>query len=114
MLQIVFKNIDRSELTQSVVNRKFQSLIKSFPDLNNHKMTLTLERLNSKFGVGKKLFGVKFYINGRKFKNLVLEKRAQNFYQAIGDLGQSLQENLHRQSEKFKLKYQSQNQIIYH
>lgn len=104
MIRIIFKNLDESELAKDVVYERIQTTIERFPDLENHRLTVTLSMDNSPLKPGPDLFIVKLLIAGNKYKNIVLEKSAMSLYAALADVVEHTLERLNRFGDKQRIK----------
>lgn len=107
MIRIVFKNLEKSNLTEEIVGSRLKQSIEKFPELFTHKLTLTLSMENSPIKAGPDLFSVKLVITGRKFGGIILEKNAPNLYVAMADLSEALLERLNRATDKTRVKNRS-------
>ncbi|MBS1985889.1 MAG: hypothetical protein JST16_17145 [Bdellovibrionales bacterium] len=104
MIQIVFKDLERSELARDILLNRLTEALSKFPDLDDHRLVLTLSCENSAFQPGPDLFGVKLHVRGPKFPNLLLEKKSANLYIAAADLNEALLELLNRARDKSRVK----------
>jgi ribosome-associated translation inhibitor RaiA len=100
MIRIVFKNLKSSDLLKDFVSHRITGLIDKFPDLRRHRMVITLSMYNSPAKRGPDLFGIKLHIIGSKFRNIILDKRAPNLYEAVATLSDSALERLNRFIDK--------------
>jgi ribosome-associated translation inhibitor RaiA len=108
MIQVIFHNLEKSELARAAVIERLQETVDRFPELSDHRMTITLRMYNSPVQAGPDLFGVKLHISGVKFDNIIVEKKAASLYVAIGDLCESLLERLNRRTDKVRVKTRTQ------
>ncbi len=58
MNQVIFKNLDKSEMAREAVMDKVEALEEKFPDLCKSKILVTLEMENSPHQAGPDLFSV--------------------------------------------------------
>ncbi|MCO5143486.1 MAG: HPF/RaiA family ribosome-associated protein [Oligoflexia bacterium] len=96
MLNVVFHNLERSELVKSAAVERFWQLEERFPRLQNCKITLTFEMENSPTKPGADLFSVTFYCNDGYFAGLKMKKHSDDLYAALWDLTDTLQLKLHK------------------
>lgn len=104
MIRIIFKGLDKSELAKEAVHVRIQTIMDRFPDLEGHKITLTLSMDNSQFKPGPDLFKVKLVITGKKYGGVVLEKSAMSLYSALMDVATHTLERLNRFGDKQRIK----------
>jgi len=100
MIQVKFKNLEKSQLAVEIVNERFESLIEKFPKLNNSKITITLEMENSPLKAGPDHFQVKVYISNGVYSGITLAKSHSNLYLALADLVDHMLEVLNRFTDK--------------
>jgi len=100
LLNTVFKNLENSDLVRQQVTQRIQHWSEKFPDLAQHKITVTLEMENSSHKPGPDLFTAKVKITGEKFKHLTLEKGAATLYEAIKAVDEGMLELLNRAGDK--------------
>jgi len=86
MVQVVFKNMEASTLAKNVIQERVSHILKKFPTLVGHKITLTLEMYNSPKQSGPDLYAANVLVTGKTFKSIRLKKTSENFYQAIAVL----------------------------
>jgi ribosome-associated translation inhibitor RaiA len=96
MTKIIFKNLQNSEMAKTIVLNKIAEASAKFPELARHKISATLTMDNSRTQAGRDDFSLKLMINGRIFKNLVLEKHAETLYEAVAAVYSVLTERLNR------------------
>ncbi|MGZ3727380.1 MAG: HPF/RaiA family ribosome-associated protein [Pseudobdellovibrio sp.] len=99
MTKVIFKNLKSSDMAKSVVLAKIEEAIAKFPKLSRHKISATLAMENTS-KTGPDHFSLKLIINGKFFKNLIIEKHAANLYEAISEVAHVLLERLNRVVDK--------------
>ncbi len=104
MIKVVFKNLDESEIAKDAVLERLEPTLERFPDLMNHKVTVTLSMDNSQFKAGPDLFKVKLLINGKRYKGIILEKSAMSLYWALADVVEHTLERLNRFGDKQRVR----------
>lgn len=107
MYKVTFKDLRRSKLAEGVVAEKLNHIFQKFPELKNHRVSFSMAMLNSPFHAGPDLFSAKLRIVGRKFDNLIIEKKASNLYKAISQVFSSILELLNRHQDKVRSKRKS-------
>lgn len=104
MIQIVFKNLEVSELARNAVLQRLEHVVEKFPSLSDHKMTTTLSMENSPSQPGPDVFGIRLRITGKYFRDVEIEKKSSSLYLALSSLCESLLERLNRQNDKKRVK----------
>ncbi|MDZ4660214.1 MAG: HPF/RaiA family ribosome-associated protein [Pseudomonadota bacterium] len=107
MFTVVFKNLDKSDLTKEAVITRLQETIDRFPDLVGHKITVTLSMENSPQQAGPDHFTVKVHVRGKKYRDVLIEKSAMNLYLALADVNEHLLERLNRMGDRTRVKLRS-------
>jgi len=108
LLNIVFKNLENSDLVREHVTQRIEHWCEKFPDLVQHKITVTLEMENSGHKPGPDFFTAKVKILGEKFKHLGLEKGAPSLYEAIKTVDDGMLELLNRAGDKQRVRARAQ------
>jgi ribosome-associated translation inhibitor RaiA len=103
MTQIVFKNLEKSELAKEAVEAQIDGVKDRFPKLSDSKMVVTLSMDNSPRQAGPDLFRVKLRIERGVYHGVIMEKTAPNLYHALSELGDGLLERLNRHSDKIRV-----------
>lgn len=104
MIQVKFKNLKRSDLTQAVVLERMEAVIQKFPDLRDCKLQLTLEMANSPNHRGLDHFSVEVYIAKGRYEGIKIRKSNPNIYAALADVIDHLQEALNRFGDKVRVR----------
>ena len=104
MIKVIFKNVEKSKLAENIVQSKLNEAVDKFPDLANHQLQATLFAENKPSQPGPDLFGIKLIVRGKKFYNLVLEKKGSTLYLAVAQLCESLLERLNRATDRSRIK----------
>lgn len=103
MIQVLFKNLDKSDLARELVKKRLNHVVEKFPDLRTHKIITTLSMENSPLKPGPDSFTVKLLIQGKKYKTLIIEKSAMNIYAALAEVIEHSLELLNRQGDKMRV-----------
>lgn len=103
MIKVIFKNLSKSSLAKKIIQEKIRAIVEKFPDLKSHSIRVTLARNNSAIQTGPDEYLVRLHISGRKFKNLILEKKADTVYHAFAFLKNSALELLNRNTDKMRV-----------
>lgn len=104
MIQVKFKNLDKSEMAKEAVQVRVQTLTEKFPDLNGSKVQVTLEMENSPLQAGPDLFKVKFHVVRGRFDGVIVEKSNSNLYVALAEVVDHMLEVLNRTGDKARVK----------
>jgi ribosome-associated translation inhibitor RaiA len=104
MIQVKFKNFEKSEMTKEVVENRLENLLIKFPDLHKSKLNILLEMENSPTKAGLDSFKVKIYIKGGRYHGISLEKSNQNIYVALADVYEHMLEALNRFGDKLRVR----------
>jgi len=112
MIQVKFKNVEKSELAREAVEERLEPLVDKFPDLKASKIKVTLEMENSPTKAGPDLFRVKLHAVGARYDGIVLEKANSNLYIALADLADHMLESLNRFGDRIRVKERKQARHI--
>ena len=112
MITVVFKNLDKSNLTKEAVITRLQETIDRFPDLAGHRMTVTLSMENSPQQAGPDHFTVKIHVRGKKYRDVLIEKSAMNMYLALADVNEHLLERLNRMGDRTRVKLRRRRTLL--
>jgi hypothetical protein len=86
MIQMVFKNLPQSELTQAIVLRRIVGLLSKFPSLENSRVLVTLEMENSPTQAGVDHFSVKLQILSGPLRGLRISKSSDTLHSALAEV----------------------------
>lgn len=112
MITIVFKNLDKSDLTKAVVIARVQETIDRFPDLAGYRITVTLSMQNSPQQAGPDHFTVKIHVREGKYRDVLIEKSAMNVHLALADVNEHLLERLNRMGDRTRVKLRSRRRLL--
>lgn len=104
MIQIKFKNLDKSEMAREAVQERIEALIEKFEDLNESKIQVTLEMENSPLQAGPDLFKVKLHISRGRYDGITVEKSDSNLYVALAEVVDHMLEVLNRFGDRARVK----------
>lgn len=104
MIQIKFKNLDKSEMAREAVNERIETLIEKFSDLNDSKIQITLEMENSPLLPGPDLFKVKLHVVRGRYDGITVEKSDPSLYVALAEVVDHMLEVLNRFSDRARVK----------
>lgn len=108
MIQVKFKNLEKSDLVRTVVTERLQALVDKFEDLEKSTLKVILEMQNSPTQPGPDVFVVKLLISGGRFKGTFIQKSSANLYSALADLIDHMLEKLNRAGDKKRVVGRSQ------
>lgn len=100
MFKVVFKNMNASSLTSENIHQRLMPIIDKYPDIKNHRMSVTIEMENSPQQAGQDFFSISIMMTGKIFKDLRIKKSSENFYIALSSLVESLNAHLSRRHQK--------------
>jgi ribosome-associated translation inhibitor RaiA len=104
MIQVKFKNLEKSEMAREAAQDRIEALIVKFPDLSKSKIQVTLEMENSPTQTGPDLFKVKLHVSGARYDGVTVEKEDSNLYVALADVIEHMLENLNRFGDRARVK----------
>lgn len=107
MIQIIFKNLEKSEMAKEAALERIDAMIDKFPVLNESQIKVTLEMQNSPIQAGPDLFTVKLQVGGGKYGGVRIVKSASNLYVALAEVVEVLLENLNTYGDKKRVKERS-------
>lgn len=96
MINVVFKNLEKSETAQEIVLDRIGAATERFPELKKGHLTVTVTMENSPVQAGRDSFAVKLFSRSGKFGGILLKKSASNLYVALAEVCERLLERLGR------------------
>ena len=107
LIQVKFKNLERSELAREAVTDRVAALVEKFEALKTSRITATLEMENSPTQAGPDSLTVKLHISGGRYDGITVSKSHHNLYIALADLIDHMLEKLNRASDRERVKRRS-------
>lgn len=104
MIQIKFRNLEKSELAKDAVIERMDTLVDKFPDLSGSRLQVTLDMENSPAQVGPDLFKVKVHVSKGRYNGVICEKSDSNLYVALAEVVDHLLERFNRFGDKARVK----------
>lgn len=104
MIQIIFRNLEKSELARNVTLERLESLLERFPDLRDARISVTLSMENSRLQAGPDLFRVKVFCHTGRYRGVTLQKAAPNLYIALADVVDHMLERLNRFGDRSRVR----------
>lgn len=104
MIQVKFKNLEKSEMARETVQERMATLTEKFPDLNDSKMQITLEMENSPKQAGPDLFKVKLHVARGRYDGITVEKSDSNLYVSLAEVVDHMLEVLNRFGDRARVK----------
>lgn len=104
MIQVKFKNLEKSEMAREVVQERVEVLTEKFPDLSESKIQVTLEMENSPTQAGPDLFKVKLHVSRARYDGITVEKSDSNLYLALAEVVDHMLEVLNRFGDRARVK----------
>lgn len=112
MIQVKFKNLEKSEVVQEAVCDRIETLRDKFPDLDKSKIQITLEMENSPHQSGPDLFKVKLHIVRGRYDGITVEKADANLYLALAEVADHMLEKLNRFGDRSRVKQRNRARQI--
>lgn len=103
MINVRFKNLERSEIAKDAAIERIEAMVEKFPDLKKSQINLMLEMENSPMQAGPDLFTVKVHVAGGRYQNVRLEKSASNLYAALAEVIEHMLEKLNRFGDRARV-----------
>jgi ribosome-associated translation inhibitor RaiA len=107
MIQIIFKNLEKSELAREAATERIETMIHKFPILKESRISVTLEMENSPLQAGPDLFKVKVQVSGGRYRGIRIVKSSSNLYVALAGVVDLMLENLNTHGDKLRVKERS-------
>jgi ribosome-associated translation inhibitor RaiA len=104
MIQIKFKNLEKSEMAREAAYERAEILVEKFPDLEQSKILITLEMENSPLKAGPDLFKVKLHVTGGRYDGITVEKTESSLYVALAEVADHMLEVLNRFGDRARVK----------
>lgn len=104
MINIKFKNLEKSETAREAVNDRIEALVEKFPDLGQSKIQITLAMENSPAQAGRDLFKVKLHIARGRYDGVTVEKANASLYAALAEVADHMLEKLNRTGDRARVK----------
>lgn len=104
MIQINFKNLDKSEVAREAAKDRIETLIEKFPDLNKSKIQITLEMENSPLQAGPDYFKVKLHVMQGRYHGITIKKSDASLYVALAEVADHMLEILNRFGDRIRVK----------
>lgn len=104
MINIKFKNLEKSEMAREAVQDRIATLSDKFPDLRDGKIQVTLEMENSPHQAGPDLFKVKLHVARGRYGGITVEKKDSSLYVALAEVADHMLEKLNRFGDRNRVK----------
>jgi ribosome-associated translation inhibitor RaiA len=112
MIQIKFKNLEKSEMAREAAQERIETLAEKFPDLTASKIQITLEMENSPLQAGPDLFKVKLHVTRGRYDGMTVEKSDASLYVALAELVDHMLEKLNRFGDRQRVQERSKARKI--
>lgn len=104
MIQVKFKNLEKSELAREAAQDRIETLVEKFPDLGQSRIQVFLEMQNSPAQAGPDVFKVKVHVTRARYNGITVEKASPNLYVALADVVDHMLETLNRFGDRARVK----------
>lgn len=112
MIQVKFKNLDKSEIAREIVEERILALVNKFDALKKSKIVVTLEMENSPTQAGPDLFKVKLHVSRGRYNGITVVKSNSNLYVALANVADHMLEVLNRFSDRARVKERKKARAI--
>lgn len=83
MLNIILRNVEQAEHARALVHERFAPLVKRFPDLREHRITVILEAEQGSAGRrGSGMLSVRAMVDGSRYRVMTLPRMADGLHAA--------------------------------
>lgn len=100
MIQVIFKDLESSDLARQIARARVLSVIDRFPGLSDSRITITLSMQNSPHQAGPDEFTVKAHCHDGPYRGLTLEKSGPTLYLALAEVVDHMLELLTRHRDR--------------
>lgn len=104
MMQVVFKNLERSSLAIEACEERLGVLLEKFPLLRRGRLRVTLSMENSPAQAGGDLFAVTVRVFGGRYNGVACGKHQPSLYAALADVTDHMLEALNRHGDKARVR----------
>lgn len=104
MIQVKFKNLEKSDLVRKIAVDRISEAVERFPKGKPRSVVVTLEMENSPQKAGPDLFSGRTEVLGGRYHGLILEKSSDDLYVALADVSDRLLERFNRYSDRLRIK----------
>lgn len=111
-LNVVFKNLKKSNFIQQAVEERLAKVMSKFKGFRESKTTVIVSMDNSPRQAGVDQFTVKLVATPNKKKPVILEKKAEGFYEALAQVSEKLLEVFERSEQKSRQLKRSSRRAI--
>ena len=98
MVEVLFRNVERSELARQLAEDRISEIVRAFPDAPTRAVSITLGMVRSSQVSRPDLFAVHVQWNGA-FGTIAAQAQAPSLYVALELLQRSLRRKLKKASE---------------
>lgn len=103
MVKVVFKNLEKSSGIRKNVVERIERALSRFSEVIALDSTLVLSREHSKEHAGVEEYSVKLIVDADGRKPIIIEKRSENYYQALAKALDRAMDVLHQSFAKERL-----------
>lgn len=114
MIQIKFKNLEKSEMARDAAQERIEILVEKFPDLSKCKIQITLEMENSPLQAGPDLFKVKLHVARGRYDGITVKKSDASLYVALAEVIDHMLEKLNRFGDRKRVQERTKARKIVH
>jgi ribosome-associated translation inhibitor RaiA len=100
MVNVVFKNLEKSTMVRDIVAGKLERVLEKFPRFATTLATVSVCTENSRVAGPPHYYSVKLRVQAKGLRPIIVEKKAVSLYAAVAELTDHALEILHRTVEK--------------
>lgn len=97
MLNIVLNNVRHVEQTRELIRERFEPLLRAFPDLRDHQLTVVVDGVASNPNAP---LSVKASVQGGKYRAVALVRKVGDLYGATSNLANRMVALLKRATQR--------------
>lgn len=109
MVRVNYKNLERSEMANKVIEDGVASLEAKFPDLSQSIVKVSLQMDNSQFKAGTDLFQVRLRLDGGRYHGIFMKKSGPDLYRVIHELMDLFQNKMNDKGDARRVKNRKQS-----
>jgi ribosome-associated translation inhibitor RaiA len=102
MLNIVLKNVEHVEQTRHVIRERFEPLLREFPELHEHTMTVIVDGVSEAERLSGRPMSIRAIVLGRQFRAIARVQTVSDVYAASANVATRLWRRLRRAAQQLR------------